>query len=105
MADHFLERLREVEKKQQEDAKKQQELSQKISPTFGGRFKTSLNPEFVKQIEEIELLTPEEREILLVARTNASEKHLKSIRNNVLFFFWVTVISAVLAVLVAIMSV
>ncbi len=56
MADHFLERLREVEKKQQEDAKKQQELSQKISPTFGGRFKTSLNPEFVKQIEEIELL-------------------------------------------------
>lgn len=92
MANELLDRLKENERQQQEDAKK-------LNPTFGGAFKTSLNPEFVKQINQIEKLSPEERQILLVARANASEKHLKSIRMNVLFFVWMFIISLILGVI------
>ncbi|MFJ1424895.1 hypothetical protein ACILFS_01090 [Capnocytophaga canimorsus] len=92
MANELLDRLKENERQQQEDAKK-------MNPTFGGISKSSLETEFVKQINQIERLSSEERQILLVAKTNASEKHLKSIRMNVLFFVWVFIISLILGVI------
>ncbi|GIM55756.1 hypothetical protein CAPN006_01500 [Capnocytophaga canimorsus] len=91
MANEFIERL---EKNRNEEIKAQQ-----LNPKFGGVFKTSLPPELVKHINQVEKLTPEERQMLLVAKTMLSEKHLKSIQLNVLFFFWMFIISAVLGVI------
>lgn len=83
----FLERLKENEKVEG-------------ASTFGRADKTSLEPRFVGKINQVEGLSKEEREILQVVKIMEAEKHLKSIRTNILFFVWITIIGFVVSLFI-----
>ncbi|GIM61118.1 hypothetical protein CAPN008_11680 [Capnocytophaga canis] len=79
-------------------------MEKEYKTTFGDKLKKDLPWEFVKKINQFETLSQDEREILQTIKINDSEKHLKSIRMNMLFFVWVFIVSVVLGVIVIVMN-
>lgn len=60
-----------------------------------------ITPEEQTRYDKIDALTQEEKETLKLMFLKQSNDHLKSIRNNVLFFFYFTFVSLVLAAIIS----